>query len=392
MITKTPSEILSMHYGSKPPLQCLGRLVTEQNIVKRSYYEDLRLIKELRDAAEKDGSDVSETGPFLNWLLGNSSINPLPPHYRCTKCKKTLFYQSGDGWDLPAMECCGQPMVRDGHNIPVELLLSELEDPDRNLEFRIAKSFREQAHEIIRSHFEEDFVLIPYFSSFIICNDPAFALVPKGDPLPELDEKGIWHTNREEMERYNFRSIWITCTYVKEQLRGYRLETGLRPSIDDLLTEQVLVRTQDWLTNKIQENGGLQLRSDKLCFSSLLKMFCYLHSTHSRENPLQFNKNAKYSDIFCCREDVFYLLLDAIKNEPEISMEFAKKVVHRTSLGSYQRSGMDPDTKTVLRGLGISDHWIIQMVESSYLPRKSNLIDGLLEIMEKSWFELQETE
>ena len=65
----------------------------------------------------------------------------------------------------------------------------------------------------------------------------------------------------------------------------------------------------------------------------------FLHQ--SEANPVFENNEAKYSDVFTCREEVWGLLCDALKREYGISMEFAKKVARNTRMGAYTRNRME---------------------------------------------------
>ena len=62
--------------------------------------------------------------------MGATSVNPLPPHYRCGNCHYTTFdcehYE--DGWDLPeaTRPLCGGSMEGDGHRLSSRSLAMRL--------------------------------------------------------------------------------------------------------------------------------------------------------------------------------------------------------------------------------------------------------------------------
>lgn len=65
-------------------------------------------------------------GSLVLYLLGFSNINPLPPHYRCPKCRLVETVDTRKyayGFDLPDKKCsvCDIMMIKDGHDIKVEL-------------------------------------------------------------------------------------------------------------------------------------------------------------------------------------------------------------------------------------------------------------------------------
>lgn len=398
MISRTPTspcEVLYSIYGRTPPVSFLGRLKAEHGLIKRGFFDDQMLITDLRLEAYEDYSDVDVTGNYsavlLNWVYGSSRVNPLMPHYFCETCQKVILRPDvADGWDLPPMECCGKPMTRDGHQIPLEETLQRLSHPDWQLDLRIAESFADKAVEIIKKHYKRDFTVVPYVADEEENVDLSFVLVPKDAELPALDEDGVWHTYWDELHQHGFRVIKIYFIKIKEQLRTYRRETDLRPPVDELLTAPVLAVTQAKLTSDILEEGGTPLKSDTLSFSSLLRTIGYLESAHTPYNPMLTDEEARYTDIFTCPEDIWTVLGEKLKPEHGISTELIKDLVKKTRSAAYIWNRMDPETEQLLRGIGLSDHWITQMKETEYLRGRADLINHLLDRLELTWFELRE--
>ena len=173
----------------------------------------------------------------------------------------------------------------------------------------------------------------------------------------------------------------------KEKLRQLRRQIEKEPTMTDLLTEPMLTETEKRITAEIIKGGGHALEPDRICFSSLLQMYGYLHSTHTDDNPIYQREGAHYSDVFCFREQVFDLVTSHMDPEYRISSEFAIHVTKRARSGRFTLNRMDPETELTLRGLGISDDWIQQLSHTCYLPSRADLIPQLLEEMQITWYE-----
>ena len=126
---------LAEKYGEKPPQLIRERYESElDHIVANgfaSYYilasmlaakcGELGYLHNLRGCAG---------GSFIVYLLGISEVNSLPPHTRCPKCGRIEFVDTEEypsGFDLNRRDMerklcpvCGEELVGDGHNIPVE--------------------------------------------------------------------------------------------------------------------------------------------------------------------------------------------------------------------------------------------------------------------------------
>ncbi len=174
-----------------------------------------RLVKHSNDEGYLVGSRGSVGSSFVATMMGITEVNPLAAHYRCNKCKMSIFEDEDGkpfganyscGFDLPDKECpnCHIPMVKDGQDMPFATFLGFNADKVPDIDLNFSDLNQASAHAYTKVLFGEDNV---YRAGTIgtVADKTAFGFV-KG----YCEEKGIGDMRSAEVER-----LAQGCTGVK---------------------------------------------------------------------------------------------------------------------------------------------------------------------------------
>lgn len=211
-------------YGENLPEVVVERLERELNSIIGNGFAVMYIIaQKLVWKSVADGYLVGSRGSvgssFAAFTAGITEVNSLPAHYLCPNCKYVDFdsdyvksFSGRSGCDMEDRNCpvCGQPLSKEGHDIPFETFLGFKGDKEPDIDLNFSGEYQSKAHD---------------YTEVIFGKGQAF----RAGTIGTLAEKTAYGYARGYFEDHHMEKRSCELTRLASGCVGVRRTTGQHP-------------------------------------------------------------------------------------------------------------------------------------------------------------------
>ncbi|MCR5706581.1 MAG: PolC-type DNA polymerase III [Acholeplasmatales bacterium] len=282
-----------------------------------TYFMAYLMVKDSLDHGYLVGSRGSVGSSLVANMMNITEVNALPPHYLCPKCKfmaikfnqnqeefiqnehertlQDVLRKVGSGYDLPDMKCpcCGEPMKKDGHDIPFETFLGFHGDKIPDIDLNFSGEYQPTAHLFVRK-------MMGYDNSF------------RGGTVGTVQDKKAYGYVKAYLEKHNIKMRDCEIDRIATKITGVKVTTGQHPGgivvvpkridIFDVTPIQYAANddTNEWRTTHFDyhafEDNLLKLDVLGHDDPTLIKYFMDIVHEHQDEFPFSDPRNIPLDD------------------------------------------------------------------------------------------------